>query len=187
MKKTLVLISLFLIVAVGVYAVSNTVNLNGYVPESYDVLLDLGHSLTSYDGPFDYDTNPLTDLNLSSDGTVFFSIANSNPINLGEDKTGFRVDISATDWVKANLNGLPAANETLPLTISHIGTLFPIANVLASAISMSGAQPYLTIQYLAGITEAGEDIAHFRTSWVGNDMLSVGDYSSTVTIAYTVD
>jgi hypothetical protein len=124
---------MLIVVAFGVYAISNTINLIATAPESYEFGLDLVYSLLGFDGPFDYE-NPITNLDLSTTGTVYFSIKNSNDINLGSDKTQFKVDVSATDWI---LDGIttPAENKTLSLTSTDISSLTPLDHVSASVIS----------------------------------------------------
>lgn len=190
MKKTFVLISLFLIVAMGVYATENSVTLSANIPESYVVDLDLGHSLLGFEGPFDYDNNDLTNLDLSTSATVYFSIKNSNRIVLAADRAQFRLDVSATDWIKNTVGAgeTPDPDETLPLYIDQM-VMYTIANIdhMSNwAVTVNNNQPYFTFQYLAGITEADLNLAHFKVFWNGSNELAAGDYSSTVTITYTV-
>jgi hypothetical protein len=184
MKKILVLISLLLIVSAGVYATTDTVNLKANVPESYEVDLNLGYSLVP-GGPYNYDNDDLYNLDLSNPGTVYFSLKNSNRINVGEDQDQFMVDVVGWPWLMKDLEDPenPEPNQTHNLTIANVQattTSGPTQNIIREAIG-DPADAFL-FTYTTGITEADMVLGTFEATWSGNSMLSVGDYSSDVFI-----
>jgi len=187
MKKTLIILTIFLVAAFAVFAADTTtelVSLTSIIPEEQDFTLGLGYTTdgTNFTYLGEDGTATIAGFNAGVLNTVDFRVKQAVRINV-TDVTAFDFGIAVSDWVQDGVTS-PETNQTNEVSISAFAgvetTIDPTHNV---SVGVSGQTS--TVTYTKGVTIADTPIATFTVAWGNDGDLEAGNYTSNVTLSYT--